>query len=39
MTPADLSALYSPGRKALLDVKGILDRRECEENDYLYWRL
>lgn len=39
MTPADLSALYSPGRKALLDVKGIFDRRECEENDYLYWRL
>lgn len=39
MTPADLSALYSPGRKALLDVKGILDRKECEENDYLYWRL
>ena len=31
--------LYGRGKKILLDLKGIFDRREYEENAYQYWRL
>ena len=39
LTVADLDAFFGAGRKVLLDVKGILDRRTCEVAGYLYWRL
>ena len=36
---ADLDALYAPGTKILLDLKGLLDRAEYEAAGYRYWRL
>lgn len=35
----DLDAFFGPGQKALLDIKGILDRDEYEKAGYAYWRL
>ncbi len=37
----DISAFYNPkhGQKVLLDIKGLLDRKEYQTEDYLYWRL
>jgi len=36
-----ISAFYDSGhkRKVLLDIKGLLDRKEYLTEDYLYWRL
>jgi len=36
-----ISSFYHPGhkRKVLMDLKGILNRREYLTEDYLYWRL
>lgn len=39
MAMADIDALYSSGKKILLDLKGILDRKEYTNAGYLYWRL
>lgn len=39
LTPADVTALFGPGKKVLLDVKGLFSRSEYEELGYLYWRL
>ena len=36
---SDMDALYTSGKKILIDVKGILDRKEYEEAGYSYWRL
>ena len=38
-TQADLDALYAPGQKILLDLKGLLDRNAYESAGYRYWRL
>ena len=35
----DIGKLYGKGQKVLLDVKGLLDRKEYENAGYLYWRL
>ena len=35
----DIDALYASGKKILIDVKGILDRKAYEEAGYSYWRL
>ncbi len=35
----ELNRFYRNGRKVLLDLKGLLDRREYEEAGYSYWRL
>lgn len=35
----DLSGLYSAGEKVLVDIKGILDRKTCENAGFTYWRL
>ncbi|MCR4591440.1 MAG: nucleotide sugar dehydrogenase [Lachnospiraceae bacterium] len=36
----DIAALFRKGAiKVLSDVKGLLDRKEFEDKDYLYWRL
>lgn len=37
----DIDAFYNPAlqRKVLLDIKGVLDRKEYLTEDYLYWRL
>ena len=34
-----IDRFYGDGRKILLDLKGILDRKEFEDAGYLYWRL
>ena len=36
---SDIDALYTSGKKILIDVKGILDRKEYESAGYSYWRL
>ena len=38
-TVADMDRFFAPGRKVLLDVKGIFDRGEFENAGYCYWRL
>ena len=39
LTMADMDKLYGEGTKVLVDVKGILDRKEYETAGYSYWRL
>ena len=35
-----LDAMYAPCvRKVLIDVKGILNKKEYQDAGYLYWRL
>ena len=34
-----VDALYAPGKKVLIDVKGVFDRKEYESTGYCYWRL
>ena len=35
----DLDGLYKKGKKVLLDVKGVFDRKDYEQAGYIYWRL
>ena len=39
MTFAEIDRLFGKGRRALLDVKGVLDRSVFQRDDYLFWRL
>ena len=39
LTLRELDQFYSPGKKVLLDVKGLMDRKAYEDAGYLYWRL
>jgi UDP-N-acetyl-D-galactosamine dehydrogenase len=39
LTPSELNKFFAPGRNVLLDIKGIFERRDFEEAEYLYWRL
>lgn len=34
-----IGAMFSDGKKVLLDLKGLLNRKEYEAADYIYWRL
>lgn len=34
-----LNKMYREGKKVLLDIKGLLDRKEYEKSGYVYWRL
>ncbi len=38
-TPAEMDRFFAPGRKVLLDIKGIFSRRDYEDAGYVYWRL
>ncbi len=38
-TMADMEKLYGEGTRVLVDVKGVLDRKEYEAAGYSYWRL
>lgn len=38
MKKADFDKMYA-NKKVMIDIKGILDKKEYEEADYLYWRL
>lgn len=35
----DIAHLYGEGKKVLIDIKGILNRKEYEKEGYTYWRL
>lgn len=35
----DMDGLFGNGKKILLDIKGIMDRKEYEDAGYEYWRL
>ena len=35
----DMDKFYAEGKKVLLDLKGLLNREEYEQADYIYWRL
>lgn len=40
LSVADIDALYKAGSaKVLLDIKGILNKTDFENADYIYWRL
>ena len=39
MTMDQIGAFFGEGKKVLLDVKGLLDRKAYEAAGYLYWRL
>lgn len=36
---AGFAAMFGEGKKVLVDIKGILDRKAYEEAGYTYWRL
>lgn len=36
---SDIEKFYGNGLKVLLDLKGILNRKEYEKKGYIYWRL
>ena len=38
-TMEEIDAFFGEGRKVLLDIKGLLSRKEYEDAGYLYWRL
>ena len=35
----DIDAMFGDGKKVLVDVKGLLNRKEYEAAGYSYWRL
>lgn len=39
LTMDDMDKFYGIGQKVLLDLKGLLDRKEYESAGYSYWRL
>ncbi len=39
LTIDSINSFYAEGKKVLLDIKGILNRREFENAGYSYWRL
>ena len=38
-TIAQVDSMFGKGQKVLLDIKGVLDRKEYEAAGYSYWRL
>jgi UDP-N-acetyl-D-galactosamine dehydrogenase len=39
LTMKQIDSLFGSGKKVLIDLKGLLDKREYEEAGYSYWRL
>ena len=39
LSMSDLDGLYGEGKKVLLDIKGVLNRKNYEAAGYGYWRL
>lgn len=39
LTMTDIDSLFGEGQKVLLDLKGLLNRKEYENAGYSYWRL
>ncbi len=38
-TLKDIDGFFGPDKGVLVDLKGLFDRKECEEAGYCYWRL
>ena len=38
-TMNDIDGMFADGKKVLLDIKGLLNRKEYEAAGYSYWRL
>ncbi len=38
-TLEQIEEFFGDGKRVLLDLKGILNRKECESAGYIYWRL
>ena len=36
---SEIDRFFAPGKKVLLDIKGLLNRNEYEQAGYAYWRL
>lgn len=39
LTMSDIDKMFGEGKKVLLDLKGLLNRKEYEATGYRYWRL
>ncbi len=39
LTRTEMDRFFGPGRKVLVDVKGVFSRRDYEDAGYVYWRL
>lgn len=39
LSMVDIDSFYGEGRKIMIDIKGLLDRKEYENAGYSYWRL
>ncbi len=39
LSMSDIDSFYSEGKKIMIDIKGMLDRKEYIEMGYEYWRL
>lgn len=39
LSKTDIDNLYGDGQKIMIDIKGMLNRKEYEQASYLYWRL
>lgn len=39
LTISQMNSMLGEGKKILIDIKGIMNRKEYEEAGYLYWRL
>ncbi|MBQ9375655.1 MAG: nucleotide sugar dehydrogenase [Ruminococcus sp.] len=39
LTMSDIDSFFGDGKKVLLDIKGLLNRKEYEAAGYSYWRL
>ena len=39
LTISQMNSTFGEGKKILLDIKGVMNRKEYEEAGYLYWRL
>ena len=39
LTMNDFDTLYAAGKKVIIDIKGLLNRKEYEKDGYSYWRL
>ena len=39
LTMSDIDSMYGEGQKVMIDVKGLLNRKEYESAGYSYWRL
>ena len=39
LSMSEIDGFYGEGKKIMIDIKGLLDRKEYENAGYSYWRL